>query len=54
MKFTQDELEKDLKELFTPFGELKAIVIKTKAGSTNSYCFIDYENLEDAIKAQET
>ena len=42
MKFSQDELDKDLKELFMPFGDIKAIVIKTKAGSANSYCFIDY------------
>jgi RNA recognition motif-containing protein len=45
-------LDHDLKELFEPFGQIRAINIKTKIGSSNSYCFIDYENIEDATKAQ--
>jgi len=39
--------------LFSPFGALKDVKIKTKAGSTNSYCFVEYENIADSAKAQE-
>ena len=47
-------MEKDLKELFEPFGKIKGdIVIKTKQGSSNSYCFIEFEELDCAVKAQE-
>ena len=46
-------MDKELRDLFTPFGTLKDVKIKTKAGSNNSYCFIEYENVDDAAKAQE-
>jgi RNA recognition motif-containing protein len=41
-----------MKGVFEPFGAIKEIVIKTKQGSTNSYCFVEYQTLEAAIKAE--
>jgi hypothetical protein len=52
LKFSQDELNKDLRALFEPFGKIKEIVIKTKQGSSNSYVFVEYEDVESATKAQ--
>ena len=39
--------------MFEPFGKVKDIVIKTKQGSSNSYVFVEYEEVEAAAKAQE-
>jgi RNA recognition motif-containing protein len=53
MKFSQEELDRDLRNLFEPFGTIKDIIVKTKQGSSNSYCFIEYQDVEAATKAQE-
>ena len=42
-----------MRAIFEPFGNIKDIIIKTKQGSSNSYCFSEYENIESASKAQE-
>jgi RNA recognition motif-containing protein len=39
--------------LFEPYGSIKEIIVKTKQGSSNSYCFIEYQGVESAVKAQE-
>jgi RNA recognition motif-containing protein len=39
--------------LFEPYGPIKEIIVKTKQGSSNSYCFIEYHDVEPAVKAQE-
>jgi hypothetical protein len=54
MQYSQEELDRDLKILFEPFGKLKEIIIKTKQGSSNSYVFVEYEEVEGAVKAQES
>jgi len=53
MKFSQEELDKELRALFEPFGTIKEIIVKTKQGSSNSYCFIEYQDIASAAKAQE-
>ena len=52
MQFSQEELDRDLRILFEPFGKLKEIIIKTKQGSSNSYVFVEYDTVDGAIKAQ--
>ena len=54
MQFSREETERDLKDLFDPFGDIKDITVKTKPGSANSYVFVEYGTVEDAKKAQET
>jgi RNA recognition motif-containing protein len=46
-------LNRDLRNLFEPFGKIKDIIVKTKQGSSNSYCFVEFEEVEGATKAQE-
>ena len=51
-QFSREETEKDLRELFGPFGEIKDITVKTKPGSANSYVFVEYASVEYAKQAQ--
>jgi RNA recognition motif-containing protein len=52
IKFSQEELDRELRILFEPFGTIKEIIVKTKQGSSNSYCFIEYQDVDSATKAQ--
>lgn len=39
--------------MFEAHGKVKEMVVKTKGTSNNSFVFIEFENVEDATKAQE-
>lgn len=45
-------MDRELRILFEPFGAIKEIIVKTKQGSSNSYCFIEYQDVDSAAKAQ--
>lgn len=53
MQFSSEEVRKDLEEVFAVFGNIKETVIKTKQGSANSFAFVEFEELEDAVRALE-
>lgn len=46
--------KKDIEELFKEFGSIKTIRLPKKMdGSHRGFCFVQYDNIEDAVLAKE-
>lgn len=42
IKHPQEELKRDLEEVFGVFGKIRETTVKTKQGSSNTFVFIEF------------
>ena len=49
---SSDLLAKDIEPMFANFGQIKALNVKRHQSGMYSYAFLEYENTEDAQRAE--
>lgn len=47
----EDQLKTDIEPLFEKFGAIKCVNVKKHKSGQYSYCFLEFEKSEDAIRA---